>query len=206
MTDAVLARLELRPMTLADLDRVPLRCQGSREEIAARIADLGAAAILAFDGDRHVAQLQFRRYAPQLRSPTGIWDPLYWGDFGEHAPALPENSLAVFCYHVGQVEDSDARDAAYQGHGIATALLDALIAWARDHGIAALVAKCTPPPYAVMSFMGGLSAARYAERGFTLVSSWIEPQVLDVVRERKLVAEDEDAVAAATVGCCVKRL
>ena len=205
MSTDVLARLTFRPMTLADLDRVPLRCQGAREEIAARIAALGAAAILAFDGDRHVAQLQFRPYAPLVRSPTGIWDPLYWGDFGAGAPALPANSLAVFCYHVGQLEDSDERVAAYQGHGIATALLDHLLAWARDHGVPALIAKCTPSPYAVMSFMGGLSATRYLERGFTLESSWVEPQVLEVVRERGLVGPDEDAVAAATVGCCVKR-
>ncbi|MGE3772944.1 MAG: GNAT family N-acetyltransferase [Gammaproteobacteria bacterium] len=204
--DTAPATLCFRPLEARDLDAVPLRCQGTREEVQATIADLGASAILAFEGDRHVAQLQFRRYDPRLRSPDGLWDPRYWGDFGVHAPALPRDTLAVFCYHVGQLDDSDARDVSYQGRGIGLALLDALIAWARERRYAALVAKCVPPYPAVMAFMGGQPARVYEPRGFSCLASWLDPQLREVVRQRGLLGPDDDAERAATVGCCVLRL
>jgi GNAT superfamily N-acetyltransferase len=196
--------IRYRPMTMADIDRVPIGCQGGREALAARIRDLGAAAILGYDGDRHVAQLQFRRYDPALRSPDGLWDPLYWGDFGEHAPALPAGSIAVFCYHVGQTDDSEARDDRYQGRGIGLALLDHLIEWAVRRGYAAMVAKCTPPVRSVMSFMGGQPAAAYIERGFELRASWVDAQLRAVIAEKNLVPEATDMDIAARVGCCVR--
>ena len=153
--------LTYRPMVLSDLDAVPVGCQGSRAAIMERIGDLGAAAMLAFDGEQHVAQLQFRRYDQDLRSPDGLWDPLYWGDFGEHAPVLPSNTLSVFCYHVGQLDDTKARDAKYQGQGIGLALLDHFLRWASTAGFASVTAKCTPSPRAVMFFMGGQPAEAY---------------------------------------------
>lgn len=193
-------------MVLADIDKVPLGCQGSRDAIVKRISELGAAAILAFDGDQHVAQLQFRRYDQDLRSPDGLWDPLYWGDFGEHAPALPAATLSVFCYHVGQLEDSEAREPKYQGQGIGLTLLDHFLQWASAAGYKSVTAKCTPTPRAVMSFMGGQPAEAYQDRGFELVASWVDTQLRDVIQEKGLVPEDADMDAAATVGCCVKRL
>src|SRR5437867_1570048 len=87
-----------RPMTAADVGFVPIGHQGERDEVLKRIADLGSSAMLAFDGDRHVGQLQFRRYEPGTGSPNGLWDPLYWADFAGRAPALPARALAVFCY------------------------------------------------------------------------------------------------------------
>ena len=193
-------------MILDDVAHVPLGCQGSRDEIEQRINELGAAAILAFDGEQHVAQLQFRRYDPELRSPDGLWDPLYWGDFGEHAPHLPRKSLSVFCYHVGQLEDTEAREARYQGQGIGLAMLDSLLAWASVAGFEAIAAKCTPPSRAVMSFMGGQPADAYRERGFELVARWVDTQLQEVIQQKALVPEDADLDAAAKVGCCVKYL
>ncbi len=195
-----------RPMVVADIDMVPLGCQGPRDAIAERIDDLGAAAILAFDGDQHVAQLQFRRYDPHLRSPDGLWDPLYWGDFGDYAPSLPGDTLSVFCYHVGQLEDSEARDAKYQGHGIGLALLDHFLNWASDAGFVSVTAKCTPSPRSVMSFMGGQPAEAYSERGFELTASWVDTQLGEVIRQKGLVPEGVDLDEAARVGCCVKSL
>ncbi len=191
-------------MTLDDIEHVPLGCQGSRDEVEQRINELGATAILAFDGEQHVAQLQFRRYDPHLRSPDGLWDPLYWGDFGEQAPDLPGNTLSVFCYHVGQLEDTEARETHYQGRGIGLAMLDYLVAWADKAGFEAIAAKCTPPDRSVMSFMGGQPAGAYGERGFELVSGWVDTQLREVIRQKALVAEDADMDAAARVGCCVK--
>jgi GNAT superfamily N-acetyltransferase len=174
--------------------------------VRARVADLGAAAMLAFDGDTHVGQLQFRRYDPALRSADGIWDPRYWGDFGDEAPRLPRDTLALFCYHVGQLDATDARDPRYQRRGIGLALLDAVIAWARDRGYAALVAKHTPPFPAVMGFMGGQSARRYEERGFRVAWRHVDPQLRDAVLARGLLGTDEDPDLGATVGCCVLEL
>ena len=201
-----IAPLRYRPLVADDLAHVPLRCQGTRDEVTATVADLGASAILAFEGDRHVAQLQFRRYDPTLRSLDGLWDPRYWGDFGQHAPALPPDTLAIFCYHVGQLDDSDVRDVNYQGRGIGLDLLDALIAWARDRRFAAIVAKHVPPFPAIMGFMGGQPAFRYEQRRFRRVASWVDTQLQDVIRERRLIRDGEDPVLAATVGCCVLTL
>ena len=97
-----------RPMNKEDIGRVPVGCQGSEMDLLRRFDDLDSCAILGFNGDQHVAQLQFRRFDSNIISPNGLWDPLYWGEFGEFAPILPRNSLSVFCYHVGQLEDSDA--------------------------------------------------------------------------------------------------
>ncbi len=198
--------IRYRPMTMADVGHVPTGCQGSREAVGTRMAELGSAGILGFDGEQHVAQLQFRRYEPALRSPKGLWDPRYWGDFGDRAPELPVDSIAVFCYHVGQIDDSEARDRRYQGRGIGLALLDHLIEWAVASGYEAIVAKSTPPDRAVMSFMGGQPVGAYIERGFELLTSWVDEQLRDVIIEKGLVSAGTDTDTAARVGCCVKTL
>ena len=159
------SEFSLRLMTADDIGRVPIGCQGGEAALMARIADVGSAAALAFDGAQHVAQLQFRRYDRNCRSPNGLWDPLYWGEFGDAAPALPANSLSIFCYHVGQLDDSERRDARYQGQGLGSALLDYLLAWAAGAGFAATTAKATPSHRAVMGFMGGQPASVYAPGG-----------------------------------------
>ena len=104
--------ITFRPMTSEDVGAVPIGHQGDEQEVRARIQDLGSSAILAFDATQHVGQLQFRRYAADTRSPKGLWDPLYWGEFGNEAPALPDRTLSIYCYHVGQLDDTDDRDRA----------------------------------------------------------------------------------------------
>ena len=198
------SEFSLRLMTVDDIGRVPIGCQGGESALKARIADVGSAAVLAFDGDQHVAQLQFRRYDRACRSPDGLWDPLYWGEFGDAAPALPADSLSIFCYHVGQLDDSERRDARYQGRGLGVALLDYLLAWAVGADFAAVSAKATPPHRAVMGFMGGQPASVYEACGFTVEASWIDMQLLDVVHEKALVPEGTAPEAAARVSLCVK--
>jgi GNAT superfamily N-acetyltransferase len=183
-----------------------MACQGDVSELRARIETLGSAAVLAFDGEQHVAQLQFRRYERTLRSPDGLWDPLYWGDFGDDAPELPPESLSIFCYHVGQLDNSERRDKRYQGRGLGQALLDFLLDWAVDARLAAVVAKATPSNRAVMAFMGGQPRAVYQERGFNVVASWIDRQLFDVVNEKGLVPEGTDVDESAGISCCVKFL
>ena len=198
--------INFRIMTSADIGSVPTACQGNEADLRARIEALGAAAVLAFDGAQHVAQLQFRKYDRTLRSPDGLWDPLYWGDFGDDAPDLPANSLSIFCYHVGQTDDSERRDARYQGRGLGLALLDYFLAWASDAGFSAVAAKATPAGRAVMGFMGGQPAAVYQERGFEVVGSWIDSQLRDVIHDKGLVPEEADLNESARVSCCVRSL
>ena len=198
--------IEFRPMVEADLGRYPIGCQGPRQDVAARIHELGASAMLAFDGTRHIGQLQFRRYDPDLRSAKGVYEPAYWGDFGAHAPDLGDNALAVFCYHVGQTDDSEEREPAYFGRGIGLALLDTLLDWAGERGFHAIVAKATPPARSIMTLMGGQPVAPYRERGFEVASSWVDEQVREMVIKRGLATPDTDPADAWQISCCVKHL
>ena len=196
--------IHYRPMTAEDLGTVPIGHQGDEQEVLARIQDLGSSAILAFDGTQHVGQLQFRRYAADTRSPKGLWDPLYWGEFGNVAPALPDRSLSVYCYHVGQLDDTDDRDARYHGRGIGLSLLDHFLDWAKQAGFAAVTAKATPTPRAVMAFMGGQPPKAYQERGFEVFSSVVDTELRDLVKDRQLVPADADHDNAARISYCVK--
>lgn len=193
-----------RPMTLDDIGRVPIGHQGDPFEVAARIEELGSSAILAFDGDQHVGQLQFRRYAPGVRSPRGLHDPRYWGDFGVHEPDVPDGAIAVYCYHVGQLDDTDSRDARYQGRGIGVRLLDALLSWADERAVPAVVAKAVPAHRPVATFMGGLSASHYEMRGFETPSSWIDDELRAVVDRDGLAPSGVAVDEASRISCCVR--
>jgi GNAT superfamily N-acetyltransferase len=197
--------IALRPMTAADVGRVPLVHQGEPDEVRRRIADLGSSAILAFDGAQHVGQLQFRRYEPGIRSPRGLHHPLYWVDFEGRSPDVPAGALAVFCYHVGQLDDTEARDVRYQGQGLGARLLDAFLHWATAAGFPAVVAKAVPPVREVMAYMGGQPPAVYEARGFAVVASWRDAELRAAVEERGL-APAAHLDEAARVSCCVRRL
>ena len=197
--------ISCRLMQAADIGHVPIGHQGDAAEVARRITDLGSSAVLAFDGDVHVGQLQFRRHEPGTRSPDGLHDPLYWGDFGDHEPSVPPGSLGLFCYHVGQLDDTDDRDTRYQGRGIGGQLLDTLLAWVDERGVPAVVAKAVPPYRAVMAFMGGQPASVYEGRGFVTVASWVDPDLRSVVDRDRLAPEGVTLDEAALVCCCVRR-
>jgi GNAT superfamily N-acetyltransferase len=196
----------LRPMTAADIGQVPITHQGEPGEVLERIADLGSSAILAFDGDRHVGQLQFRRYRPGVKSPRGLWDPLYWSDFADHAPDLPTDTLAIFCYHVGQLDETEARDPRYQGRGLGGRLLDYFLDWVMRAGFAAVVVKAVPDLRSVMAFMGGQPARVYQARGFEIAASWIDRELRTVVDEKGLALDAANLDDASRVTCCVRRM
>lgn len=191
-------------MDASDIGSVPIAHQGDPDEVRSRIADLGASAMLAFDGAQHIGQLQFRRYEPGTRSPNGVWDPLYWMDFGEHAPVLPSETLAVCCCHVGQVDDSDRRVERYWGHGVGSALLDHFLAWARAREFDAVIAKATPRRRTLMEFLGGFPPGVYEARGFTVTDRWIDDDVARTIRSRSL-ASDQDPNAAIVAACVLQR-
>ena len=198
--------ISFRPMTAADVGSVPIGHQGEADEVRQRIADLGSSALLAFDGERHVGQLQFRRYAPGTRSPNSLWDPLYWADFDERDLGLPERTLAVFCYHVGQLADTDDRDARYQGRGIGLRLLDHFLDWAMQAEFEAVVAKAVPAPRPIMAFMGGQPAKAYQERGFDVVANWVDTELKAVATDKGIIPNDVSSDDAARVSCVVRRL
>jgi hypothetical protein len=191
-------------MRASDIGTVPIAHQGEPEEVRARIADLGASAMLAFDGTQHVGQLQFRRYVPGTNSPNGVRDPLYWMDFGERAPILPSQTLAVCCCHVGQIDDSERRVGLYLGRGIGSALLDHLLAWARAREFDAVIAKATPGRRAVMEFLGGFPPRVYEARGFSVTNRWIDDDLARTIRGTSL-ASDEDLDAATVASCVLQR-
>lgn len=194
--------IHYRPMTMSDVGNVPIDCQGTEATVRTRIADLGASAILAFDGDQHVGQLQFRRYDRALRSPAGIMDPTYWGDFGRaNAPSLPPGTLNLFCYHVGQLKSGNARDRRYQGRGIGVALLEQFVRWADATRVEATVAKALPPFRPLGVLMGGHPATVYENHGFKIASSWCDPDLRDRLPD-VLAGQHGDSIAIALRDLC----
>ena len=210
-----------RPMTAADLPFVPLECQGEPAEVRERITVAGSSAMLAFDGERCVAQLQFRPYAPGTRSPAGIHHPLYWMDHPEGTPPLPARLLCLFCYHVGQVEGApDQREGRYQGRGIGRGLLLRTIQWAGSQGFDAIVAKGLAACWPVIQYLGGMPWSVYEQHGFTSLHSYHDSELRDVLDEilvgaygarRLMELTDEvergaDLDVLSEVRICVRRL
>ena len=183
---------------------VPTKCQGTNLEIYERIASLGSSAVLVFDNSRHIAQLQFRAYNRETSSPNGLWDPLYWGDFSPNAPSLRERTLSIYCYHVGQIDDTEKRNKEYQGLGIGIAMLEHLLVWAEESGFSGVAAKATPESRPVMSFMGGQPLSVYENYGFKTLRSDIDEQLLNVVREKGLVPKEANPKDIALVSQTIK--
>ena len=48
MDKTIPLRLHYRPMSMADVGRVPIDCQGTLEDVRRRIEELGASAMLVF--------------------------------------------------------------------------------------------------------------------------------------------------------------
>ena len=202
-----------------DVRRVPLQHQGTPEEVLERISVCGSSAMLAFEGEAHVGQLQFRPYVPDTRSPKGLHDPLYWMDFQGHAPSLPERTLALFCYHVGQLDDTDARDPRYFGRGIGIKLLDETLAWAQSVGFEAVVAKGLSSLRPVIEYMGGMPTAVYTSRNFLQAAAYRDTELRSCLDEvlhgrygialqealQTLVAAGVNLDEAAMVTVCLRK-
>ena len=176
--------------------------------------------MLVFDADRCVGQLQFRPYLPGIVSPNGLHDPLYWADFRGLAPVLPAQTLALFCYHVGQLDDTDAREARYFGRGIGVRLLEETVAWASRAGFSVLVAKGLSALRPVVEYMGGLPAAVYMAHHFVDMGHYHDPDLRVALDEmlagrygearqaalHSLVQAGADLDEAARITVCVRQL
>lgn len=197
-------RFSFRLMGAQDIDKVPIMCQGERREILARIKSLGSSAVVVFEGKKHIAQLQFRAHVKGSYSPNGLWDPLYWGDFKNIETELPTNTLVIYCYHVGQIDDTENRNKEYQGLGIGRAMLEYLLDWAEEAGFSSIAVKATPESRPVMSFMGGQPVSVYESYGFKVIGSAIDEQLLNVVMEKGLASKETNLNDIALVSLCVK--
>jgi len=171
--------------------------------------------MVVFDGEQHVGQLQFRLYVPHTHSPKGLFHPLYWMDFQGQAPILPDKTLALFCYHVGQLDDTEHRDSAYFGRGIGQELLEKTIDWASTAGFEAIVAKGCPDYRPIIEFMGGLPTGIYVEKGFEISATYVDDELRSQV-EKMLTDTSEKSAGealkdinperASEVSFCVKYL
>jgi GNAT superfamily N-acetyltransferase len=157
--------------------------------------------MLVFDDQRHIGQLQFRPYVPNTVSPAGLYDPLYWMDFQGHAPDLPANTLSLFCYHVGQTDNTQARNFHYFGKGIGMRLLDKTLAWAESAGFESVIAKGCPGYRSIIEFMGGMPNAVYQQKGFNIAAVYIDRELRGVVESMN---GDWDPDKASEIGVCVK--
>jgi hypothetical protein len=157
--------------------------------------------MLVFDGYKHIGQLQFRPYVPNTVSPRGLHDPLYWMDFQGQAPDLPGRTLSLFCYHVGQTDNTQARDSRYFGKGIGLGLLNETLRWAEDAGFNAVIAKGCPGYRSIIEYMGGMPIEVYQEQGFKVTGTYIDRELRTVVES---LAGDWDPDQASKVGVCVK--
>ena len=112
-------------------------------------------------------------------SPNGLYDPLYWMDFEDQAPKMPDRSLSLFCFHVGQLDNTDRRDPRYMGRGIGTRLLDETIAWAEKAGFSAIIAKGLSSLWPIPQVMGGMPTELYLRRQFRIAASYYDQQLLE---------------------------
>lgn len=171
--------------------------------------------MLVFEGGRHVGQLQFRPYIPRTQSPKGLFHPLYWMDFQGRTPDLPEKTLSLFCFHVGQLDNTTKRDAGYFGRGIGIKLLKKTVDWAAASGFKAIAAKGLRDFRPVIEFMGGLTAKAYQENGFRIADSYtdrqlrteLEKMMVDPSREPlRQALLNQDLNEASQIFICVKDL
>ena len=169
--------------------------------------------MLVYEGSTHAGQLQFRPYIPNTVSPHGLHHPLYWMDFEDHALRMPERTLALFCYHVGQLDNTAERDPRYFGRGIGVRRLEETVNWAASVGFEAVVAKGCPNFWPVIRFMGGLPSEVYQRQGFTVAAKYHDRDLLQVVEDmltepsgenlQKLL-QGRNPDEAAEVSICVK--
>ena len=157
--------------------------------------------MLVFDGQQHIGQMQFRPYVPHTVSPRGLHHPLYWMDYQGLAPDLPEKTLALFCYHVGQTDNTQARDSHYFGKGIGLRLLNETLRWAKDIGFEAVIAKGCPGYRPIIEYMGGMPTEVYREQGFEITATYIDQELRTVV---KSLAGNWDPDQASEVSVCVR--
>jgi GNAT superfamily N-acetyltransferase len=182
--------ISVRPILREELDRVVLRCWPDRDAIERLFTEQGTIGMAAWEGDKNIAQLHcYRVTLPQGRNQNwpkwNRWlpEPASWLAAAAKA-SLPMNGPAWChaCCHVGRTLETFQKetrpesrytgiDERYFSRGIATALCQASIQWAREHDYAAMLAPGAPHDlfeFAVWS--GHIPWTTYAKLGFEELS------------------------------------
>lgn len=129
----------------------------------------------AWDGDKCIAQL----HCYLLTFPHGsadIWPawsrPSYVDDLLNGRLGITGRVWCHACFHVGRSIEtfsrSDDPDTRYFGRGIGSALCQASMRWAQEHGYQAVIAPGTPDGlFAFSAWAGGLPWTTYQKLGFS---------------------------------------
>jgi len=181
--------ITVRAITLAELDRIVLRCWPDRRTLDRLFAEQGTIGMAAWDGDKNVAQLHcYRVTVPDGKewkaaehgamggSMGANWwtesDRVFegWGQWGPRKSALGLSGpiWCHACFHVGRtLEDPEANNPRYLGQGIGTALCKESIRWAKEHDYAAVVAPGAADGLVEFArWYGHLPWTTYAKLGF----------------------------------------
>jgi GNAT superfamily N-acetyltransferase len=212
----------IRPIESADLDHVAGACWESREIQNRLLGQQQILGMAAWQGGRCIAQL----HCYQVRLPQ--WDDSSFPGYGRSRPvswplgwpllAAREKGLTIggpvwghACFHVGFVgPEARSADPAFFGRGIGTALCQASVEWAREHGYAAVLAHGGPKSVTEYNpWMGCLPWTTYAAMGFECIAQeedgrrlpwWAKgearPEVMRQVQELSAAAAPVESLCA----------
>ena len=171
--------IEVRPVALADLDRLAGACWENRQTQLRLLDSQEILGMAAWQGSQCVGLLHCYRvtlpdwddsnFPGYARARLVSW-PLGWPLLAVREKGLQFDGpvWSHACFHVGFTSPETHRpDRRYFGRGIGTALCEASLEWARGHGYAAVLAHGgtkAAPEYNV--WMGCLPWTTYARMGF----------------------------------------
>jgi GNAT superfamily N-acetyltransferase len=186
--------IQCRPMRVSDYGVVESQHWMSADQVAEYIERQGIASMLAFAGQRCVGQLYLKEYAPEFSEPGGWTGERPWADFQIAEPlGLGGRFLTLGCYHVGWMPDG-SRDRSLWGHGIGTALLEAVIVWYRGQVVIdgliswALVSGCGQ----LLQWAGQMPYTLYMEYGFREIKKVCDPRWVRAIADVDPEGAEED--------------
>jgi GNAT superfamily N-acetyltransferase len=170
--------LRTEPVTHERLGNVNLRCLPDGGSLEFCLRDQGAIGIGAWDDDLFVGSLWFYRLDDDLTNP---YAPPWVGYNRANRESLAERKarsnlasgpfLGLDCVHVGRLIENGpdgTPEPRYLGRGIGTRLLEAAIAFAKEHGYAAVLHGGGPDRIQSYNHWAGSLPARVPLRhGFT---------------------------------------
>ncbi len=184
--------ITVRPIVPDELDRMVLRCWPGRDVLDRLFVEQGTIGMAAWEGKKCVGLLHCYHivlpegtgwesrwganwWSGEVDDPTDyvFTDRLRWGP-GKTDLGLTGEVWCHACCHVGRTLEaaatSDDPDPRYFGRGIGTALCRASVAWAREHGYVAVLARGVPDGLSELAvWAGALPWTTYAKLGFRKV-------------------------------------
>lgn len=174
--------IEVRPIRRDELGKIVLRCYPDGGKLESLFKTQGTIGIAAWDRETCVGLL----HCYSLNLPGGMnpywpeWNKPWWLNYlSSGALHINGKVWCHACCHVGRTLEamavSDNPDPKYFGKGIGTALCQASISWAQEHGYKAVLADSNPDKlFNLAIWHGGLPWTTYAKLGFTEVRAEVE--------------------------------